>query len=174
MKDFQFICSCCGEIHKGVPSFGADAPIYFYDVPADERDARTFLTSDACVIDDEHYFVKGCLEMPIVDHDEIFSFNGWISLSETNFFKFQELLEVKDRDHHQPMVGWFSSWIYPFKDTEKLVGRIHFRNDGIRPLIELEPTEHPLAKAQGNGITTDQIKEIYSYYVHGVKSNRQD
>ena len=171
MKDFQFTCSCCGEIHKGVPSFGTNAPLYFYDVPEDEREQRTFLTSDTCVIDDKHYFAKGCLEMPIVGYDEIFSFNGWISLSEINFFKFQDLLDEKERNHHQPMVGWFSSSIYPFEETEKLVGRIHFRNDGIRPLIELEPTEHPLSKAQREGITIDKISETYSYYVHGIKAN---
>ena len=30
---FEFKCSCCNEIHKGVPAFGAEAPIYYYSIP---------------------------------------------------------------------------------------------------------------------------------------------
>jgi hypothetical protein len=167
MEAFEFTCSCCGEVHQGIPSFGVDAPVYYYHVSEDNRDKRTFLSSDTCVIDDKDFFVKGCLEMPVLGYGGIFSFNAWISLSEPNFFKFQDLLHVEEREHYEPMVGWFSTWIYPFEDTEKLIGRIHFRNNGIRPLIELQPTEHPLAMAQKNGIKKEQIQEIYEYYVHG-------
>jgi hypothetical protein len=169
MKNFEFTCSCCGEIHEGIPNFGTEAPIYFYYIPENEREERTLLTSDTCVIDDTDYFVNGCLEMAVEGYDEVFSYNAWVSLSEANFFKFQDLLDVKERDTHEPMVGWFSTWIYPFEDTEKLKAKIHFRNNGTRPFIELEPTEHPLAKAQRNGITVEQIKKIYEYYVHGVE-----
>ncbi|MDQ4141077.1 MAG: DUF2199 domain-containing protein [Bacteroidota bacterium] len=167
MKNFEFICSCCGEVHQGIPSFGTDAPVYFYHVPENEREERTFLTSDTCVIDDKDFFVKGCLEMPVLGYDETFSFNAWVSLSETKFFKFRDLLDGEEREHHEPMVGWFSTWIYPFEETERLIAKIHFRNDGIRPLIELQPTEHPLAIAQMNGIKREQIQVIYEYYVHG-------
>lgn len=167
MKEFQFSCSCCGEIHKGVPSFGARAPIYFYYVPQNEREERTSLTSNTCVIDDEEFFIYGCLEMPIIECEEIFVFGVWISLSESNFYKFQDLLSVQDREHQKPMVGWLSSWIHPFEGTEKLKARIHFRNNGIRPYVELEPTEHPLAVTQKNGISEHLIDEMYGYYVHG-------
>ena len=171
MKEFQFSCSCCGEIHRGIPSFGADAPIYFYFVPQNERKGRTYLTSNTCVIDDKDFFVKGCLEMPIQDHKGTFIFTAWISLSEGNFNKFQDLLKVQERVQEKPMVGWFSSWIHPFEGTENLKARIHFRNNGIRPYIELEPTEHPLAITQRNGISEDLIAEMYGYYVHGSNKN---
>jgi len=169
MKDFEFKCSCCSEIHKGIPSFGTEAPLYYYYIPDNELEERTFLTSDTCVIDDTDYFVKGCLEIPVTGYKELFSYNGWVSLSEDNFFKFQDLFDVAERENQEPMVGWFSSWIYPFEDTEKLKAKIHFRNNGTRPFIELEPTDHPLAKAQKEGLTFDKVKEIYEYYVHGVE-----
>ena len=152
-----------------MPSFGADAPAYFYYIPRNERKERTYLTSDTCVIDHKDFFVKGCLEMPIQDHKETFIFTAWVSLSERNFHKFQDLLDVEEREQQKPMAGWFSSWIHPFEGTENLKARIHFRNDGIRPYVELEPTEHPLAKTQQIGISLDLIDEMYSYYVHGIK-----
>jgi hypothetical protein len=63
-----FVCRICGEFHAGLPmDFGADAPAPYYAIPKDERDSRCDLTSDLCVIDEEHFFIRGCLEIPVVD-----------------------------------------------------------------------------------------------------------
>jgi hypothetical protein len=37
---------------------------------------------------------------------------------------------------------------------------------GKRPLIELEPTDHPLAVEQRTGITQDRIREIAIAVLH--------
>lgn len=34
---FSFKCASCGEVHEGMPSFGAHAPLSYYDVPQGER-----------------------------------------------------------------------------------------------------------------------------------------
>ena len=69
-----YICSICRQYHDEVPlSFGADAP-YWYDVVApEERAERTELSSDQCVIDEEHFFIRGCLEIPIIGSNETFT-----------------------------------------------------------------------------------------------------
>jgi hypothetical protein len=54
--------------------------------------------------------------------------------------------------------------LYP--STENLKKRSHLRDDGIRPYIELEPTNHPLAVEQRNGIPVGRVAEIYAYCVH--------
>ncbi|MYX38659.1 DUF2199 domain-containing protein [Streptomyces sp. SID8377] len=36
----------------------------------------------------------------------------------------------------------------------------HTRPVGTRPLMELEPTDHPLAVEQRTGITQDRVREI--------------
>ncbi len=167
---FEFKCSCCDEIHKGVPNLGSNAPNYYFSIPEEEIEKRVFLTSDTCVIDDEHFFVRGCLEIPLIGYNDILSFGAWVSSSKENFEKFEELYNIKDRENTEPMFGWFSSWVWPFyEDTENIKSRIHLRNDGIRPYIELEPTEHPLALAQAEGISSEQIIRMYEYYVHGKK-----
>jgi hypothetical protein len=35
------------------------------------------------------------------------------------------------------------------------------------PLIELEPTDHPLALEQRSGISVDRVAEIYAIMMHG-------
>lgn len=167
MEGFEFTCSCCDEIHKGVPGFGTKAPIYWYSIPESEKKERIELSSDTCILDQEHFFVKGCLELPVQTAEEPFIFSSWISLSKENFLKFLDLFEVTFRENEEPMVGWYSSWLWPFTDTEKLKARINFRNDGTRPSIELEPTEHPLSIAQREGLSKKELIKIFEYYTFG-------
>lgn len=43
---FEFQCSCCGEVHRGMPSIGADAPLNYFAVPREERSTRCSLSTD--------------------------------------------------------------------------------------------------------------------------------
>src|SRR5829696_4206764 len=61
---FRFKCLSCNEWHEGMPTFGADAPLYLYGIPEEERQQRCVLQSDTCVIDDKLFFVRGCIEIP--------------------------------------------------------------------------------------------------------------
>ncbi len=70
---FEFHCKGCGQIHQGMPALDAAAPLSFYAVPQDERAARCQLDTDACIIDGQQYFVRGCLEIPVHGESEQFS-----------------------------------------------------------------------------------------------------
>lgn len=166
MKTFSFKCATCEEVHSGIPSLGSHAPIYYFSVPEAERAERIFLTEDTCVLDGSHFFVRGCLDFAVIGYEETFSFGAWMSLSEANFERFEALFHIDDRAENKPMGGWLSSRLYPFEGTEKLVARIHFRNHGIRPLIVLEPSSHPLAKCQREGMPVGLLGEILTYYLH--------
>jgi hypothetical protein len=43
---------------------------------------------------------------------------------------------------------------------------VHIRKVGIRPYIELEPNEHPLALEQKNGISIKRVQEIAEHLLH--------
>jgi hypothetical protein len=45
--------------------------------------------------------------------------------------------------------------------------RVHLRDGFIRPFIELEPTDHPLAVEQREGISVERVAELYALVVHG-------
>ena len=164
---FRFKCSSCEEWHEGMPGFAADAPFYFYSIPP-ERAGRCIFESDTCVVDDKYFFVRGCLEIPVGGADEPFIWGVWVSLSRERFDEFVACLNLPQRAHVGPFFGWLSAKIAMYPDTENLKTRVHLRNDGVRPSIELEPTDHPLALEQRNGITVERVAEIYAHYVHGV------
>ena len=63
-----------------MPSFGAAAPLNYYQIPVEEREARCALGSDDCVIDGNFFFVRGCIEIPVHGQDEAFNWGVWVSL----------------------------------------------------------------------------------------------
>ena len=156
-------CSTCGEFHLGLPfSYGSPAPAPYFDIPEDEREDRASLSSDQCIIDNEHFFVMGRLEIPVLDGNEnLFSWNVWISLSQENFERMSELWETEGREKEPPYFGWLSTKL-PCYDHETflLKTNVHTRPIGERPFVELEPTDHPLAIEQRNGITLKRVQEI--------------
>jgi hypothetical protein len=154
----------------GIPTFGWDYPLAYLYVPTDKRAEDVFLTSDLCVISDTWFYVRGCLEIPVHGSNDPFIWGVWASLSEPSFMEFQDLLGTVKRAHFGPYFGWLSASIDLYPETENLKSLVYLRNDGIRPYIELEPTDHPLALEQKNGITIDRVAEIYANRMHGKKT----
>ena len=79
-----------------------------------------------------------------------------------------EALPVTPRDHVGPFFGWLNAWLKPYPDTVSLKTMVHIRDSGIRPYIELQPTDHPLAVEQRNGITVERVAELYALMMHPV------
>lgn len=152
----RFKCTTCGRIHEKLPDISFDAPYYYYTVPEKEREQRTFLNRDLCVID-EDFFVKGCLEVPIEGSDDVFAWGVWVSLSRTNYERYVDLFDGDPPAGEGPYSGWLSNRIPEYPDTLSLKALVHLRRGGRRPSVELEPTEHPLAVHQRQAITLDDL-----------------
>lgn len=162
-------CSTCGAFHSGLPfSYGSPAPAPYFDIPEAERESRTLLSSDQCIIDNEHFFVLGRLEIAVPDGEEsLFSWNVWVSLSKENFERMSQLWETEGRENEPPYFGWLSTKLPCYDDdTFLLKTNVHTRPVGERPYVELEPTDHPLAIEQRNGITVKRVQEIAECVSH--------
>ena len=166
-----YTCKVCGEYHDELPmSYGAAAPAYWYGLPEAERSSRAQLTPDLCVIDDQHYFVAGNLEIPIVDSESRFQWAVWVSLSAQNYQRTVELFRQEGRENEPPYFGWLSTEIGIYPETLKLKTMVHTNVVGVRPSIELEPTGHPLAVEQRQGITMARVQEIAELIEHLAES----
>ncbi|MEC4593760.1 DUF2199 domain-containing protein [Nitrospirillum amazonense] len=164
---FRFQCAACDEWHEGMPTFGATAPLSYYGIPAAERQVRCVLTSDTCSVDQAHFFIRGSIEIPVRGADDPFVWGGWVSLSKPNFDEFLAHYDSPQRAHLGPYFGWLSVALPLYPNTENLKTRVHLRDDGLRPYIELEPTDHPLALEQRNGIDIARVGVIYARVIHG-------
>ena len=166
-EPFQFHCTTCGNNHVGMPTFGWDWPIQYLEVPESERERRAQLDTDTCTIDQRWFFVRGCIDVPVHGFDDPFSWGVWLSLSEESFARFRTLYEDVSREPGEVFFGWLSSAIPGYPDTRSLKTHVHVRPWPTRPYVELEPTDHPLAVEQREGITRDRVAAIYNRLVHG-------
>jgi hypothetical protein len=163
---FRFKCATCDEWHEGVPGFGYDAPLYYHSIPEDQRAVRCDLDEDTCIVDDEHFFVRGCIEITVDGQDEPFIWGVWVSLSRPNFEEYLEHFSSPDRSRLGPYFGWLSAALPVYPDTENLKTMVCPRQQGLRPQILLEPTDHPLAVEQRNGMSMERVIEICSKCQH--------
>jgi hypothetical protein len=164
--DQGFVCGSCGERHAGLPfAYGSDAPAYWR--AEFEGDERSLLEQEICVINAEHFFVRANLVIPVVDADEDFEWGVWTTLSKANFTRMTDLWETPGRESEPPYFGWLSTQLPAYAvDTINLKTNVHTGPLGVRPHVELEPTDHPLAVEQRTGITTERVREIASQLLH--------
>jgi hypothetical protein len=161
--DHIWTCRCCGKQYDTLPmSYAPVAPDLWMSIPEAERGERGELTSDTCVIDGKYFFVLGCLEIPVTGCQDRFNWGVWVSVSQQSFNRIGELWDAELRDTEPPFFGWLCTNISNYPQTFELKTQVHLRNSGIRPFIELEPTDHPLAIEQRHGITIQRVEEIAS------------
>jgi len=160
---YVWTCRCCGKQYDTLPlSYALPAPDPWLAIPETEHGDRGQISSDTCAIDGSKFYVRGCLEIPIADCPDRFVWGVWVSVSEKSFDRIGELWDVELRDKEPPFFGWLCNDISIYPRTLKLKTHLHLRNGGMRPFIELEPTDHPLAVEQRNGMTLQRVKEIAS------------
>jgi hypothetical protein len=155
-------------------SYGYEAPWTWYTVGEGDREQRCSLNADYCVIDNSDFFVRGCLEVPIIGREEPFIWGVWVSLSKTNFEREQRLADSPNRVSEAPYFGWLSTRIEIYPDTAALKTNVHTRRVGARPFIELEPTEHLLSKEQRCGLTVERLVQIAELMQHGWRHPQWD
>ncbi|MBW8824719.1 MAG: DUF2199 domain-containing protein [Xanthomonadales bacterium] len=150
-----WVCAVCGQTHDDLPAVGFLGPLA-WEVASEQERADDFdLTTDTCIWKDEHHFVRGVLELPLTDREGVLSFGVWTSLSRDSFFRYLPTFEEEnegDRIELPPMFGWFSNSLPGYPETLSLKCMVHARTGGLRPLIELEETDHPLSVGQRQGI----------------------
>jgi hypothetical protein len=133
------------------------------------KDPKNRLSSDLCMIDGKDYFVRGTLDIPLVGGGgEHFAYGIWSSLSETNFRTYVESFSDPDQGRLGPWFGWFSSSLKGYPETLSLKCNVQPRSNNQRPSIVLEPTDHPLAVEQRDGMSYERLIEIISANGHVV------
>lgn len=111
--------------------------------------------------------LKGLVEIPVLGSDDVFSWGVWVSLSRENLARMVDLWATPGRESEEPYFGWLTTELAVYSSsTVNLKTRVHTRPVGERPLVELEPTDHPLAVEQRMGITADRVREIAEVVMH--------
>jgi hypothetical protein len=171
-KPKGFVCATCGQWHAGLPlDWGFNEPIYWHQIPAGERSRRGHLSADFCDIDGSDFFVRGVIAIPIIGSKDVFMWGVWVTLSQPHFERMQKLWNDPQIVEEPPYFGWLSNKIPIYPDTLNLKTNISSKDVKDRPTITLEPTDHPLAVEQRNGITYERVEQIAAQMAHRDTAN---
>jgi len=173
LANLKWKCGSCDKWHTGpLLDVGFANPYYWQKdaakasrwtnlIPrAIKKPSKTFLDLDFCSINDESFFVRGLIHLPIIGTAESFRWGVWGSLSRQ---KFEALLDHDGdpkRAELPPMFSWLSNQIPEYPDTLNLKMYVHVQGPKLRPHFELQPSEHPLAQEFHHGITPERVREI--------------
>ena len=160
---FSYTCSGCGELHEGAPSFSWNEPLNYHCL-SDEDKEKAKLSEDLCVINDGGFFVRGVIEVPIIDFDDPFMWGVWVSQSEENFNFYAEHF---DEDLlGRETFGWLSTQLPIYEDTVNLKTIVQFQNENMRPKIYIQECDHQLSHDFHNGITSEKAIEMANEIMH--------
>src|SRR5687767_6578998 len=163
----QYTCASCGEVHQGLPlAYSTPAPDYRFSIPEDERERRTVLGEEQCEVDDQFFFVRGQIQIPVHGSPDPFEWGVWVSLSRASYERMIELWDQPGRESEAPFFGWLQTRLPYQPSTLNLKTMVHTQPVGLRPLVELEPTDHPLAVEQRDGITLARVQQIAERMLH--------
>lgn len=164
----SFTCATCGKLHDRIPlSFAAEFPDMYANMARDERDARSVIGSDQCIIDQECFFVRGCLEIPVTGSTDAFIWGLWAIVCEEVFDKISDSWELAGREKSTgPFKGRLGNSLSVYPPTLNLKLQINIQPVGTRPVFVIEEEEHLLAIEQRSGISRARATELASLLLH--------
>lgn len=167
---YKYKCSCCGKEFEEIPlCFGFNYPDYYFGIPPEEREQRVSEEDSLMVIDDEHFFHRCRLIIPINDYEEDLVINVWLSISEENFEKRQSLWNDPNRINEKPYFGWFQSLIPTYGDTINIKAIAVEQVPDSIPQAEIIEEGHQLQIDQQDGISFDKALIFVDEFMKSIK-----
>lgn len=162
-----FVCSVCGERHDDrLLDIRLGLPHDIHLLDADARTRRAWLADDFAVLDDERFFVRGLLELPIPELGDRFAYGSWVEVSMPDF---QELMRRWHDDEQFDVVECtVANELEPYRDTLGLCAALRATAPDKLPAIELADAPHALVHDQQAGISLDRSDELAAVVLHRV------
>jgi hypothetical protein len=181
LADLRWKCGSCEEWHTGpCLDFGYQWPYYWREeyeetsrraalLPTwNKNRGSTFLNDDYCAINNEDFFIRGLIQLPIIGTAQNFCWGVWGSVSRENFETLLKEGQDVKRIELPTMFSWLSTQIPEYPETLNLKMHAHIQKPGRRPSFELEPSDHLLSREYHNGISPERVKEIMIRRLHEI------
>jgi hypothetical protein len=157
------------------------APRVWEAIGPEQSSRRGRLSSDLCVIDSEQFFVKGLIELKLIGTNTpvvwrtfcwtkvVVSlalpqvFGVWAQVTQQVFNHILANWKADAREKHpnsKALCHLASSLPTYAADTLGLQLMLHVREKGKRPLLTVEPSDHPLASEQIIGVSPARVAQL--------------
>ena len=172
LRSGHWDCTGCEGEHSGMIDLAAFAPDPWpgpseYEPNSALRTEGDFLSEDFCVIDGHYFFARCVLEIPVHGLAEKFGFGCWSTLSRQNFDRYIGGFDGEGYGGQGPWSSWLCNRLFDHVGDAPLACWMYPQLARQRPTLAVADPEHPLAAAQADGISAEQVLAIYRHYGHG-------
>ncbi|GGE46215.1 DUF2199 domain-containing protein [Actibacterium pelagium] len=167
-------CPCCGQTYGGVFDIGFDHPLTWpHENRADsgqeviEKDDDK-LSADLCRVGDDR-FIRCIVALPIRGSDETFAFGAWGSVHPDHFAAYVQAWNSGDWSGFEGCFSWLSNDLPGFESEEPIACNLWIGEPGERPALQAQGG--PLKEAQENGISFDDLLDIYAATGNDIRAH---
>lgn len=178
-NDRNFKCPCCGRSFQGVIDIAYDHPDPW---PHGNRAAAGVddlivgddrLSSDFCRVNGD-YFVRGIMPFAIIGTDQTFAFGVWGSVTEENFKIFMNAFDTNNFGDFEGCFSWLSNTIPHVGQEDWVPCSLVVEDPTKRPVFYAQAKAEAVRSFQVNGITFDQLLDIYASVGQDIRPHLMD
>jgi len=150
----EVTCSTCGKVHSLGDServFGL--PDEIFALSKAERSERCHINTDLCALDQERFFVRGLLPLPVKGRAQAYRVGIWAEVSADVYRRIHALWSDPAQSDEPRPPGTLANHL-PLNEAESvgLPVWIHLTGPQTRPEFYVRSVDHPLYTEQTHGI----------------------
>lgn len=153
-------CAVCGTRHdEETLELSYRRPDAVAALSVEERAFGVFENDDVCVIDDEHYFLRTTLPMPVNGRLDGYQIGVWVEVSQDVFQRVGDLWTEPGQAAEPPVNVVLANEIRHHPGTLGLPVLLQLTGPKTRPEVFVIDATHPLGVEQRKGITPHRASE---------------
>ena len=154
-------CSTCGKVHSLADSelvFGL--PDEIFALSKEERSSRCCLGDDICALDQQRFFVRGLLPLPVHGRAQAYRIGLWAEISVEVFRRIHALWSDPAQSEEPRLPGILANQLPLNEETSsRLPILIQLTGPKTRPEFYVQRVDHPLYAEQTRGIDEHRALE---------------
>eukprot|EP00011_Vannellida_sp_DIVA3-517-6-12_P000083 CAMPEP_0114624238 /NCGR_PEP_ID=MMETSP0168-20121206/10666_1 /TAXON_ID=95228 ORGANISM="Vannella sp., Strain DIVA3 517/6/12" /NCGR_SAMPLE_ID=MMETSP0168 /ASSEMBLY_ACC=CAM_ASM_000044 /LENGTH=687 /DNA_ID=CAMNT_0001835511 /DNA_START=177 /DNA_END=2236 /DNA_ORIENTATION=+ len=178
-------CKVCKAVHQDVPlAFFCGNPHDYEDLDDEAKKSRAKVSSDLCSIDNQRFYVRGLVEVPVLEptadgatdtaatkggkkkfSDIKLVWGIWVQVDAQEFFK---IMEKWSDDAELTIPGMLGNIMQPYPDTLNQPVTMKTRPGGLRPLVTLDSPDNSLAKEVRDGVSFKRLETLVESVLHNT------
>lgn len=158
----RYRCPQCPTIHDGLPTIAFRLPDVIHGLSAAERSVRALVAPDLAILDDQRFYIRGLLRVPVQDHTETLDFAPWVEVGREDFARYAVAYMDGANGAVRSARGQIANG-FAASATLSIGLAVTLELSGSasqRPLLTLVEPHHPLALDQRRGIELKRAIEI--------------
>jgi hypothetical protein len=160
-----FTCSVCGEYHaERLLDVRLGLPDAIHVLDEGQRRARAWLADDFAVLDEERFFVRGLLQLPIPELEAYFGYGAWLEVDRDAFTRLLE--HWHNPEQFTPAKGTLANELSPYHGTTGAPATLRATSATSLPELTLDDDAHLLGREQRGGISAARSDELAAVVLH--------